>query len=225
MAPNGRAIAYVAAEGGIRLRDLATLEEREVPGTGGANTPDFARPVFSPDGRSLAYVSRDEIVRVDLDGGSRTVVTRTDADSLNWGTDGTLLIGARDAIMRVAATGGTPQEVLKREPGETLYGPVPLPDGDGILFTAVRDAKSQVDVVSLSTRARHVVLQKGGEARFVPPGHLVYAIADRLMAIRFDPKTFARRVSLPRCFRVCVRSPPSRPICLASTSKSRTTVR
>jgi serine/threonine-protein kinase len=190
VSPNGRTIAYKAAGGGIRLRELATLEEREVPGTGGANTPDFARPVFSPDGRSLAYVSQDdEIVRVDIDGGSRAVLTRTDADSLYWDMDGTLLLSTGDAIMRVAATGGTPQEVLKAEPGETLYGPQLLPDGDGIVFTAVRGANSQVHVVSLSTRARQVVLENGGEARFVPTGHLVYASVDRLMAIAFDPKT------------------------------------
>jgi hypothetical protein len=44
--------------------------------------------------------------------------------------------------------------------------------------------------VSVSTGARHVVVENAGDGRFIPPRHLVYAVADRLVAVAFDSKTY-----------------------------------
>lgn len=122
----------------------------------------------------------------------------------SWEADNTILFGQNGAvgrinpgagstgIMRVSANGGMPQLVVRANPGEFLYGPQLLPGGDSILFTVTnaiggnRWDAAQVVVQSLSSGERTVLLQ-GSDARYVPTGHLLYAVDDALFAVPFDP--------------------------------------
>jgi serine/threonine-protein kinase len=103
-----------------------------------------------------------------------------------------ILFGQAEGIMRVSATGGTPELVIRAEKGETIDGPQLLPDGESVLFTvttangATRWNQAQVVVQSLRTGARTVVLRGGSDARYVTTGHLVYALEDGLFAVAFD---------------------------------------
>ena len=94
--------------------------------------------------------------------------------------------------MRVSANAGTPELVIPAGKGEVMYGPQLLPDVDSVLFSVTtglgvtRWDQAQVVVQSLRTGKRTVVLRGGSDARYIPTGHLIYALGAALFAVRFD---------------------------------------
>ena len=92
-------------------------------------------------------------------------------------------------IWRVSSEGGKPEHVVKVEAGEIAHGPQMLPGGRAILFTLARRGDwdtAQIVVQSLDSGRRHVVVERGADARYVPTGHLVYALGGTLLAVPFD---------------------------------------
>ena len=108
-----------------------------------------------------------------------------------------IFFGQPEGILRVSATGGTPELVIPAQEGEAVYGPQLLPDGESVLFSvttatgATRWDQAQIVVQSLRTGERTVVWQGGSDARYVPTGHLVYALGDALFAVAFDADRLA----------------------------------
>ncbi len=79
---------------------------------------------------------------------------------------------------------------MKVEAGQIAHSPQLLPGGRAILFTlAARLGEwdtAQIVVQSLDSGRRHVVVERGADARYVPTGHLVYALDGTLLAVPFD---------------------------------------
>ncbi|WP_396215777.1 protein kinase [Gemmatimonas sp.] len=73
IAPDGSAIAYIAAtasNGLLYVRRLDELTPRALPGTEGSRTP-----FFSPDGKWVAFVARGKLRKVSVEGGPVTELT------------------------------------------------------------------------------------------------------------------------------------------------------
>ena len=93
----------------------------------------------------------------------------------------------------MSASGGKPELLVSVKPGELAYGPEVLPDGQTVLFTLSTGTgpekwdKAQVVAQSLKTGERHVIIDGGSDARYLPTGHLVYAQSGVLFATPFDP--------------------------------------
>ena len=192
VSPDGRHIVYNAT-GGLYLRAIDQLEARLIPGTEAGLT----NPFFSPDGQTVAFEQRRELKRVSISGGSPVVICAVkgggaDMFGASWGTDNMILFGAPEGIMRVSANGGTPELVIKGGEGEQVHGPQVLLDGDSVLFSVTtgkgptRWDQAQVVVQSLRTGERKVVVRGGSDARYLPTGHLVYALGETLFAVAFD---------------------------------------
>ena len=79
---------------------------------------------------------------------------------------------------------------MKVEAGQIAHGPQLLPGGRAILFTLLARRSewdtAQIVVQSLDSGRRHVVVERGADARYVPTGHLVYALDGTLLAVPFD---------------------------------------
>jgi tricorn protease len=105
------------------------------------------RPLYSPDGRRLAFVStrtgNGDIYVLDFASGELKRITFDDgAETLDaWSPDGRWLyfsstvrdISASSDVYRVSATGGTPMQVsADRYANE--WGAAPAPDGQGLAF-------------------------------------------------------------------------------------------
>jgi Tol biopolymer transport system component len=188
LSPDGRRFAYNTTDG-IYLRELGQLDARLIPGT----EEDLTSPFFSPDGESLAYFTPDgaRLKRIAISGGAPVVI----ADALinlfgaSWGTDGSILVGQPQGIMRVSANGGEPELVIPARDGELPYGPTLLPDGDHVLFTSGEPPNwdsGRIVAESLTTGERTVLVEGGSDARYVASGHLIYTLADGLFAVAFD---------------------------------------
>jgi len=64
-----------------------------------------------------------------------------------------------------------------------------LPLGQGVLFTIATASQvdSSVAVLDLKTGQRKTLIRGGGDAQYVESGHLIFAAAGALRAMRFDP--------------------------------------
>ncbi len=137
VSPNGDAIAWAAISAGgsgLFLRSLATGGTRRIANEGGTIR------AWSPDGQSLVYSTAGKLKRLDLTGGSvQTVCDVAARTGAGWTRDGTIILGSRGPLLRVAASGGTPVPLLAldKERGETAQNyPVLLPDGKRLLYVS-----------------------------------------------------------------------------------------
>ena len=188
--PDGRHFVYnTQAGGGLYLRTMGELEARLILGT----QEFLTSPFFSPDGESVGYVQGGELKRIAISGGAPVIIcAATNPSGISWALDDTILFGQSDGILRVSANGGTPELIIPATEGEQMDGPQLLPDGESVLFSVTtatgttRWDQAQIVVQSLATGERTVVLSGGSDARYVPTGHLVYALRDALFAVAFD---------------------------------------
>jgi hypothetical protein len=95
--------------------------------------------------------------------------------------------------MHVSANGGNAEILIATQAGEVVGTPQLLDGGLAVLFTvaagqgANRWDGAQVVVQSMGSPERKVVWHGGG-ARYLPSGHLLYAVGNVLLAIPFDLK-------------------------------------
>jgi len=185
---DGRLILYRGADG-IRLRDMASLDDRLIP-----NADVLFEPRFSPDGKSIAYFTADGVIkRIAVTGGASVIVSQAmignSVASLSWADDGSILFADPTGIVRVSAAGGTP-EVVVPGAGEFVYGPQLLPDGDTVLFTTFSAGgaldSGQIVAQSISTGERTLIIGGANDGRYLPTGHIVYAFGDSLFGVAFD---------------------------------------
>src|SRR5262249_28482548 len=99
-----------------------------------------------------------------------------------WGSDDQIYFGqGQKGSLRVSAQGAKREVLVTVKPDELAHRPKVVPGGDVILFTVSRGrgasqcGKTQIMAQSLRTGERHLVVQGGSDARYVPTGHLVYA--------------------------------------------------
>jgi serine/threonine-protein kinase len=161
-------------------------------------------PTYSPDGAWLAFYSSSEgaLMRVSTGGGTALRVCTVAAPvTLTWDSTGLLLGSGEQGILRCTPTGGTPEVLVKAQPGETLFAPQTLPGSDHLLFTVgkledpipERWDRAAVVIESLRSGERRTVVNGGSDALLLPSGHLLYGSTGILFAISFDPDTLAVR--------------------------------
>jgi serine/threonine-protein kinase len=188
---DGRHFVY-STDQGLYIRAMGELDARLIPGTEGLPF----NPVLSPTGESVAYFQNGQIKRIATSGGAPVVIvanaTLETFSGMSWGTDDAILFAGADGVFRVSASGGAPELLIPANKGEQLGGPQPLPDRESVLFsvtTATGPAQwdqAQIAVHSLRTGERTLLLQRGSAVRYLPTGHLIYALGDTLLAVAFD---------------------------------------
>ena len=169
-------------------------------------------PTFSPDGEWLAFLTSStpmtqplpsnlrQLKKIRVAGGAaETLVAEISPGrtGISWGDDDHIVFTSLDSLLRVSAGGGTPEILAKvdEKKNEFLFvDPQVLPGGAHVLLTAGmnRDlSESRVVALDVKTRAKKVLLENVGIARYAASGpkglgHLVYARNGSLFAVPFD---------------------------------------
>jgi Tol biopolymer transport system component len=203
LSSDGTTLGFVAVEKGesrLYLRSLSEITSRVLPGTeGGSN------PVFSPDGRRIAFFAAGRLKTTTLDGTVQTVTEAGgdgDPRGIAWLADGTLVFAgvAAGPITQVPAAGGVARAIttLDDKKGERTHRwPAALPNGK-ILFTiGTRNSpdnydRSTIEAVDPATGTRQVVLEGASSARYAA-GHLLFVRESILYAVPFDLDSLTTR--------------------------------
>jgi eukaryotic-like serine/threonine-protein kinase len=192
ISPDGTQIVYTANQR-LWLRSMSELEGRPISGIDTSSA--VINPVFSPDGRSIAFYSGGDALLKTIAVTGGAAVTLCPADNpfgMSWTRDGILFGQGLKGIMRVADTGGKPEVIIRVKTGEVAHGPQLLPDGQTVLFTVAtgttgdRWDKGLIVVQSLKSGERKTVIEGGSDARYLPTGHIVYALGGVIFAVPFD---------------------------------------
>jgi serine/threonine protein kinase/Tol biopolymer transport system component len=195
ISPDGSRVVYASRHGNttrLCLRRLDQLQIRPMAGTeGGLN------PIFSPDGRWVAFAADGKLKKIPVDGGSPTVICDSGTFTVggSWTPDGfiTFVPNFTFGIVRVRADGGSTEVILKPDAArhESSYlWPQVLPDS--ILFTVGADSiasfnEARIFIAPREKNGPRTLIAGGSDARYLPTGHLVYGYDGALLAAGFNP--------------------------------------
>ncbi len=165
ISPDGAQMVYVA-NGRLYLRSMSELDAKAIQGTEGYQA--VTNPVFSPDGRSVAfYAFADQTLkRIAVTGGAAVTICPADLPfGMSWGPDGIVFAQGSKGIMRRLtrmAAHRTCSSSLKD--GEVAQSPQMLPGGQHVLFTLAtgtavnRWDTAHVVVQSIATGERKTIV-------------------------------------------------------------------
>jgi len=196
ISPDGRQIVYAGTglnTNQLYLRSLDDVLVIPITGTEGAR-----HPFFSPDGQSLAFFASGKLKKIRLAGGAATSLC--DAPAIGegtWGPGDKIVFSTSDpvageSLYEVSAAGGACTTLISGDAPSAYSNPQILPGGKAVLFSIWdRGSRNQIAVLRLDTGEQKVLLEGGGQAKYLPTGHLVYRErpAGNLMAVPFDLTT------------------------------------
>ncbi len=192
---DGRTLAYIGRAGADNTAYLLHLDgagpAQKIPDSAGAQNL-----VFSPDGQSVAYFSRGQLLSYSIARDTTTLIADANGrKGVAWGTRAQIYFTAahRTALSRVPATGGavaaaTKLDVARLE--DSHRHPTVLPNGV-VLYTVRRtDADDEIWAWDPATDDRRLLVQ-GRVPRLVGGRFLVFrrtrsADTGSLLAVAFD---------------------------------------
>ena len=152
-------------------------------------------PVFSPDGRWIAYVSSNDysIFKVSVDGGPS--VRLGTGNHLEWiDSDSIVFFRSSDfSLAMMSANGGAARVIAPRDSAREIhaFSPFGIPGHRVVLFCSYTTPveRSRIEAVDLDSGKRTVVLEGACLSRYASSGHLLFLRGNALYAIAFDVAT------------------------------------
>ncbi|MCC6427781.1 MAG: protein kinase [Phycisphaerales bacterium] len=179
----------------LRRREETTPERINMPLASTASDP-----MISPDNKWIGYFVTGRLFKVALAGGEPVELYGGNGLSKGgvWAPQGIIFSPLPSSgLMFVPEQGGPPQALTTPDPAREEIShrwPDILPDHRHVLFTIKKVGMLSFDdaeIALLDTRngTWKTILKDGSYARYAPSGHIVYARAGRLLAVKFDPAT------------------------------------
>ena len=152
-----------------------------------------SRPFISPDGKWVAYARQKRLWKVPVEGGPAIDLARADWSGGSWGTNGKLVYTQtyKTGLWIVSEGGGDERMLTVPDSTQGELGhwwPQILPDGDHVIFTAYRTPieRSTIEVFSIRSGERKVLLTGGVYGFYIPTGHLLFAVGETIRAVPYD---------------------------------------
>ena len=193
ISPDGQKIVFVAtseARSRLWLRSLNSASARPLEGTDAASLP-----FWSPDSRSVGFFADGKLKRIDIDGGSATVLANAPYGRGGaWNRDGAVLFvpNPGSPILKIPAAGGETVAVTTiGAPQQQHQSPQFLPDGRHFLYYVLGSPEAGVYVGQLGGSETKRILPADAAAVYAPSGHLLFVRRGTLFAQDFDPVRLA----------------------------------
>jgi eukaryotic-like serine/threonine-protein kinase len=198
ISPDGSHLVYRAGAGTggggqMVVHAIDQLDARPLPGI-----EAFRDPFISPDGLWIGFFQPDGLKKISMTGGPSIALCPALGvpRGATWGPDDTIIFAtsAATGLLSVSSSGGEPKMLTAPDAahGEADHiFPSLLPGGKALLFTIAaldQAVDNQIAVLDLTTGAHKILIRSGSHAEYVGSGHLVYAAAGILRAVRFDLK-------------------------------------
>jgi serine/threonine protein kinase len=180
ISPDGRQIVY-KTEDGLYLRSLDEMKPRLIPGT--EDNPQ--KPFFSPDGKWIGYISGADgkLKKISVKGGMAVPIADVNSTGFfSWGENDSIVYADGESIWRISAKGGDPKLLFKSN--EICISPQVLNDGKTVMYTA-GSSPMKIILQPLESGDRKELFP-GDTARYLPTGHIIYAVETSLYIIPFD---------------------------------------
>ena len=199
ISPDGQLIALVARP---NTQEPSSLFVRAVNSTtfrrlGGTN--DSSLPFWSPDSRTIGFVSAGRLKRVEASGGAPKDIGGVQGFAGGaWSADGTIVFGSTTGLYRVSAEGGNPEAITTVEKTETgHFWPTFLPDGRHYVYLAwsTDPANRALFAGQLGSSERVRLAEAASNAAYAAaprsraPGSLIFHREATLFAQPFDAAT------------------------------------
>jgi serine/threonine protein kinase len=211
ISPDASMLAYVAnttSNQMIYIIDLSSSDIRPMEGTEGAT-----HPFFSPDGAWLGFLTQDRVKKIPSAGGPVIPLCEATTPVMAWWIDSDDVYfteNQQTSLSRVSSD-GTGKETVLTDPAHSLGGTV-LSGGTHVLAVknfGISNDHSDIVLIDIATQQATTLVRAGYAPIFIQSGHILFARANSLMAIRFDadameiigePFTLAKDVSMESLF-------------------------
>ncbi len=199
VSPDGTHIAFTGIYGGMGLWlssiDSSTIEKLPVP-------EEAASLFWSPDGRSLGFISSDgRLQRLSIDNTQTPPQTVTSSANpfagAAWSAAGVILFQPEQTgsgLLRVPAGGGAPAPATHLNPArqEIVHRyPQFLPDGRHFIYwvwsALAENTGEYIGSLDPKEKPEGQLVRTWREAHYADPGYLLYLEGTTLMARPFDP--------------------------------------
>ncbi len=194
ISPDGQTLVYVGAGDGFRqqlvARRIDEVTEHPLPGTG-----EGAHPVFSPDGRWVAFIRGNQLFRVAIEGGQPQFLGNAQGtfNGMSWSSSGDIVLSGNTTLYLLPQAGGSPKEFARRDPPEgELYldTPMVVDEADVILYSSwegTGPGSARIAIASRSDGTITVLDVPGVHPVGVFDGILLYATpSGTLMGVPID---------------------------------------
>jgi serine/threonine protein kinase len=204
VSPDGRNVAFYARRDpaslpGLYLHSFQTGQSRRLFEPQKGMSP---RPVWSPDGRWLAFLADGKLIKIEVATGAQQPLADSPGPFFTcaWNSDDVILFSTRDGLMRIPAQGGASELVTRVDESRGEIGhflPVFLPGGRRFLYLRVSPATDasgiyagSLDVKPEAQDVRRLVPTRSQPiyvpAAADPPGLLLFFRGSTLLAQPFD---------------------------------------
>jgi serine/threonine-protein kinase len=194
VSPDGRTLVYVGQgedrQQRLMVRPLDDVVARPLPGT-----EDAGYPIFSPDGRWIAFFRGNQIYKIAVDGSAPQLLATAPGTfaGASWSATGVIVVSGNTALYLIPESGGTARKLGDRGTiqGE-LYQDAPLVvDAAGSVIYASWGTSSitgaRIAIASLATGEATVLDLRGIHPLGVLDGTLVYVTAGgAIMGVPID---------------------------------------
>ncbi|HVE33535.1 MAG TPA: protein kinase [Gemmatimonadaceae bacterium] len=194
ISPDGRTLAYVGlgtdGQQHLMLRSLDEIAAHPLP-----ETTDATNPVFSPDGRWVAFLRGNQIFKVATDGSRPQLLGPAPGlfGGMSWSSTGVIIVSGNTELYTIPEAGGPPRDLLKpnRAAGDFTVGAPVAVDAEGIVLYSMQSntsmASAKIAMVSLKT-GEHVVLDAvGPQPLGIEKGVLTYVtLGGLIMGVPID---------------------------------------
>ncbi len=161
----------------LHIRRLDDTGERALPGT-----EDGAQPVFSPDGRWVAYIRGNQLFKIAIDGAKPQLLGTAPGtfNGMSWSTTGDIVVSANTGLYLLPEGGGQMRELSRSDAAvDELYQDTPtVVDDEGIVlyssWKGTGPASARVAIIPLAGGEATILDVAGIHPLGILDGNLLY---------------------------------------------------